>query len=148
MSRYVPKFHENNRDLLILDNLFAAEDCVDYASKHNMSVLLTETTSTSSVEVMAKFKNKGYNIELMEKKVHAPDGIELNPKIYVLFTKENTSNDENNKIKMTLDELNKRYAELKHTSECLEQAMKKFEGTDDVENYLDYKMLRIAKECV
>ena len=49
---------------------------------------------------------------------------------------------------MTLNELNNKYSKLKHTKECLEQAMKKFEGTDNIENYLGYKSLQIAKECV
>lgn len=49
---------------------------------------------------------------------------------------------------MTLDKLNQKYADLKHTAECLESAMKKFEGTGNVENYLGYETLKIARECV
>lgn len=49
---------------------------------------------------------------------------------------------------MTLDKLNKRYDELKITRDCIEKAMKKFEGTDNIENYLGYKTLQIAHECV
>lgn len=49
---------------------------------------------------------------------------------------------------MTLDKLNKKYDELKHTRDCIEQAMKKFEGTNNVENYLGYSTLKIAHECV
>lgn len=49
---------------------------------------------------------------------------------------------------MTLNKLNKRYDDLKHTRDCIEQAMKKFEGTSNVENYLGYESLKIAHECV
>lgn len=49
---------------------------------------------------------------------------------------------------MTLNKLNERYNDLKHTRDCLEQAMKKFEGTNVIDNYLDYEVLRMAHECV
>lgn len=88
MSKYVPKFYEDDRDLLILDNLFAVEDCVDYASRHNLNVLLTVTTSASSVEAMMQFKKQGYNIELIEKEMRAPDGTKISPDIYALFTRD------------------------------------------------------------
>lgn len=49
---------------------------------------------------------------------------------------------------MTLEELNKKYAKLKRTAEDIEKAMKKFEGSNKVENYLGYESLKIARECV
>ena len=49
---------------------------------------------------------------------------------------------------MTMNEINEKYKELKITRDCLEKAMKKFEGTNNIENYLDYKALKIAHECV
>lgn len=49
---------------------------------------------------------------------------------------------------MTLDQLNKEYENLKYTAKRLELAMKKFEGTDNVENYLHYEVLQKARECV
>ncbi len=49
---------------------------------------------------------------------------------------------------MTLKKLNERYDDLKRTRDCIEQAMKKFEGTNNIENYLDYSSLKIAHECV
>lgn len=49
---------------------------------------------------------------------------------------------------MTLDKLNERYDDLKETRDCIEKAMKKFEGTSYIENYLNYKSLKIAHECV
>lgn len=95
MSKYELKFDKNNRELLILDNLFTAQDCLTYASRHNLNVLFTATTSASSVEVMMQFKKKGYDMDMYEKKMYAPDGLEVNPQICVLFTrKENTEQSE------------------------------------------------------
>lgn len=49
---------------------------------------------------------------------------------------------------MTLEELNKKYEKLKETRDSLTLAMKRFEGTNRIENYLDYSTLKIALECV
>ena len=49
---------------------------------------------------------------------------------------------------MTLKEINDEYENLKQTVKALENAMKKFEGTKNAENYLDYKVLSKARECV
>lgn len=49
---------------------------------------------------------------------------------------------------MTLKQLNEEYGNLKFTAEALEKAMKKFEGTKNVENYLNYDVLYKARECV
>lgn len=49
---------------------------------------------------------------------------------------------------MTLKQLNDEYENLKQTAKALENAMKKFEGKKNVENYLDYEILSKARECV
>ena len=49
---------------------------------------------------------------------------------------------------MTLQQLNDEYDNLKYTAEALENAMKKFKGTKNIENYLDYDVLYKARECV
>lgn len=49
---------------------------------------------------------------------------------------------------MTLKELNEEYENLKQTAKALENAMNKFKGTTNVENYLDYDVLYKARECV
>ena len=49
---------------------------------------------------------------------------------------------------MTMDEINKRYEELKYTKTCIERAMEKFRGTNNIDNYLSYDVLNIAQECV
>lgn len=79
------KFTDENKDTLLLDNLFAVDEYLEYADKHNMDVLLTETTSTSSVEFIYKFLVRGYNSMFKEVKQVAPDGLVLSPKIHVLL---------------------------------------------------------------
>ena len=49
---------------------------------------------------------------------------------------------------MTLQQLNQKYDILDQTAKALGYAMKKFEGTNNVENYLDYETLAQARECV
>ena len=49
---------------------------------------------------------------------------------------------------MTLKEINDEYENLRLVAKQLELAMKKFEGTKNVENYLDYDALCKARECV
>lgn len=81
--RYIPTI-EN--DLLILDKTILWKNCLDYAIAHKLNVLYTDTTSTSSVEVIMAFKKAGYQHELYEMPVSAPGGIELDPKIFCRFT--------------------------------------------------------------
>lgn len=49
---------------------------------------------------------------------------------------------------MTLSELNSELEHLKFTKTSLESAMKKFEGNQNVENYLCYSSLSTALKCV
>ena len=64
MIEYKPKFDKANKELLILDNLIDAESCANYAREHNMNVLMTNTTSTSSVEIMMMFQKNGFHHKL------------------------------------------------------------------------------------
>ena len=79
------KFTDENKDTLLLDNLFAVDEYLRYADKHNMDVLLTETTSTSSVEYIYKFLVRGYKPMFKEVRQVAPDGLILSPKIHILL---------------------------------------------------------------
>lgn len=87
MSKYIPKFDKEDKELLILDDLFTSDECLDYADKHNMDVLFTETTSTSSVRIIMDFQKRGFKHELYEEKVFAPGGLELDPKVVCRFTR-------------------------------------------------------------
>ena len=49
---------------------------------------------------------------------------------------------------MTMNQINKKYEQLKCAKDNVEQAMKKFEGTTKIENYLGYETLKIAHECI
>lgn len=87
MRKYTPIFDKEDNGLIILDNLFEAEECLEYASIHNMKVLMTNTTSASSIEIIMAFQNQGFNHTFFEKETFAPDGIKLNPQILCLFEK-------------------------------------------------------------
>ncbi len=87
MRQYVPKFDKQDKSLIILDNLFDTEGCVEYARNHNMKVLMTNTTSTSSVEIIMLFQKNSFNHKLYEEDVYAPDGIKLSSKVLCLFEK-------------------------------------------------------------
>lgn len=87
MREYKPKFDKDDNRLIILDNAFDAESCMGYAKEHNMKVLMTVTTSTSSVEIMMLFQKNGFNHKLYEEDMFAPDGIKLSPRVLCLFEK-------------------------------------------------------------
>lgn len=93
MRKYVPRFEKDDNELLIMDNVFEAEDCVAYADRHNLNVLYKNTTSASAVEVMNMFYKKGYTVAFIEKKRTAPDGTKIQPDIYVLFTRNGNKSD-------------------------------------------------------
>lgn len=90
------KFTDENKDTLLLDNLFAVDEYLRYADKHNMDVLLTETTSTSSVEFIYKFLCRGYKPMFQEERQIAPDGLMLSPKIHVLLWRDEPIKEDNN----------------------------------------------------
>ncbi len=81
--KYPIKFTDNSADTLLLDNIFAVDEYLEYAMKHNMDVVFTETTFTSAIESIYKFYKEGYNISFVEVEQIAPDGLILNPKIHV-----------------------------------------------------------------
>lgn len=83
--KYPIKFTDTNADTLLLDNLFAVDEYLEHALKHNMDVLFTETTSTASIEDIYKFVKHGYKPTFEEAKQVAPDGLVLSPKIHVLL---------------------------------------------------------------
>lgn len=91
MREYKPKFDQKDYSLIILDNLFDAESCMNYAKQHNMKVLMTTTTSASSIETIMLFQKNGFTHKLYEEEVFAPGGLRLNPRVLCLFEKEKTS---------------------------------------------------------
>ena len=82
------KFTDEYKDTLLLDSLFAVDEYLKYATKHNMNVLFTETCSSSSVEYIYKFVEQGYKPQFEAVKQVAPDGLVLAPKSQVLLYKE------------------------------------------------------------
>lgn len=78
---YRPIMDQDDPELIILNNVFDAELCLEYAKKHYMDVLFTETRSDCSAEIIMSFQKKGFLPELREIPVYAPGGLELSPKI-------------------------------------------------------------------
>jgi hypothetical protein len=85
---YKPKFEKKDSGQIILDNLFDAKDCLEYADRHNMNVMFTETSSSSTIEILMLFQKRGFRHTLFEKSQKAPDGTLLSPKILCLFEKQ------------------------------------------------------------
>ena len=83
--KYPIKFTDNSANTLLLDNIFAVDEYLEYALKHNVDVMFTETTFTSAVESIYKFCVHGYKPMFKEVKQVAPDGLVLSPKIHVLL---------------------------------------------------------------
>lgn len=84
MSRPI-KFTDNNKTTLLLDNIFAVNEYLEYAVQHNMDVLFTETTFTSAIEEIYKFVKVGYEVVFKEVEQISITGTKLNPKIHVLL---------------------------------------------------------------
>lgn len=64
-NKYIPKFDDENMELLLLENIEDAFDCANFASKHNMDVKFTKTDNVSSLDVVATFQMKGFRHELI-----------------------------------------------------------------------------------
>ena len=84
MSRPI-KFTDNNKTTLLLDNIFAVNEYLEYAVQHNMDVLFTETTFISAIEEIYKFVKVGYEVVFKEAEQISSTGTKLNPKIHVLL---------------------------------------------------------------
>lgn len=121
MGKYVPKFDKDNNELLILDTIFNAEGCLEFANAHNMNVLFTDTTSISSIKVMMDFQESGYNYKLYKERCYAPDGIELEPKVLCLFERQ-----DNLELKDII-----RYIAVNYTVEVEDATNEKFNHVDD-----------------
>lgn len=82
---YVPKFNISDNTTVLLTDLFHYKDCLDYAKRHNLHVLFTETTSTNSVEIISYFSDHGFSHEFIKEKVYSPEGLYLHDKILCRF---------------------------------------------------------------
>ena len=149
MGKYVPKFDKDNNELLILDTIFNAEGCLEFANAHNMNVLFTDTTSTSSIKVMMDFQESGYNYKLYKERCYAPDGIELEPKVLCLFERK-----DNLELKDII-----RYIAVNCTVEVEDATDEEFNHVDDfmsddtekIEKYKNAKVssvLPFSNDCI
>ena len=85
---YTPS--ENDKSVLVWNSLFIDEEDIEYAVKNRYSVLLTETSGTSTFELIHRMLKLGYELETLEEP-HIIDGSEpgvkltLNPHLYAKF---------------------------------------------------------------
>lgn len=84
---YRPRLTENSDTCILCDSVWDWEKALDYADKHNLDVLYTETGSSDLIKTLMAFSKRGFSIELKERPVYAPGGLLLSPKIEVLFSK-------------------------------------------------------------
>lgn len=65
---FIPKkIVEDNVEYVLFDNVFKAEETVNYATTHNFPIKFICTTYTCACEILATLQEKGY--ELLFKKV-------------------------------------------------------------------------------
>lgn len=79
---YKPRFA--SPDWLVLDCVFDAKDCLDYAVKHRFNVRYSDTGSSDVAKIMLKFRKKGFDIDVIGERVRE-NGLELAPKPIILF---------------------------------------------------------------
>lgn len=82
--KYIPRFYNNEEDVLILDTVFNSDECIDYAKTHNMNVRYEDTTSTNSIRVVMNFINNGFKPEFIEEE-QIYQGLNLGNKVVVNF---------------------------------------------------------------
>lgn len=71
-------FHEykpckNDTETLYFSSCFVDDEDIEFADKHRMNVLYTETRCTDTFELISKFIKRGYELEIIECKDPYPD---------------------------------------------------------------------------
>ncbi len=74
---------------LMLTRAFEAEECLNYAVKHKMNVMFTDTGSSETAKIALMFKEAGFGIDVQAKAQYSPDGLQLPDKpIFIFLYKE------------------------------------------------------------
>lgn len=69
---FIPKkIVEDNVEYVLLDNMFKAEETVDYALIHNFNIKFVCTTYTCACEVLHKIQSKDYKLCFKEEKEYS-----------------------------------------------------------------------------
>jgi hypothetical protein len=82
---FVPIFDKNDKSTIILSDLFAHKQCIEYAKIHNFKVIFTETTACNSVEIIVDFIENDFHHKFIKKPVYSNNGIYLFDKIQCEF---------------------------------------------------------------
>lgn len=68
---FIPKkIVEDNIEYVLFNNMFRAEETIDYAATHNFNIKFICTTYTCACEVLWKIQSKGYELRFEEIKEH------------------------------------------------------------------------------
>lgn len=69
---FIPKkIAEDNVEYVLLDNMFKAEQTIDYAVVHNFPIKFICTTYTNACEVLQKIQSKDYKLCFKEEKEYS-----------------------------------------------------------------------------
>lgn len=86
-EKYIPKkVIENGVEYVLFDNMFRAEETINYATTHNFPIKFICTTYTSACEVLAEIQESGYVLDFKKVPVYV-EGMKLNDNIEVICSK-------------------------------------------------------------
>ena len=70
--KYIPA--KLGKNVIALDKTDEWKECLDYAIRCNCDVIYDDLKNASAIEVMYKFQNEGFDIDLSEIEVRKTDG--------------------------------------------------------------------------
>lgn len=77
MSKFIPKLvNETSGIFVLLDNVFAAEEGIAWAKKHNHNIKFTCGTYTCAVELLCILQEAGYTFKFVRRDAGF-DGIKI-----------------------------------------------------------------------
>ena len=79
------KLMEEDNTTLLFNSCFVDDEDIEYAYYHKFSVIYTETKCSNIFDILAKFLDLGYTLEVIKTPQYAPDGTKLSPLLYAKF---------------------------------------------------------------
>lgn len=78
-------FYKEDRETLLFNSCFVDDEDIQYAYNHKFDVIYTETKCSNIFDIITKFIDLGYTLEIMKNPQYAPDGTKLSPLLYAKF---------------------------------------------------------------
>ena len=79
------KLMKEDNTTLLFNSCFVDDEDNEYAYYHKFSVIYTETKCSNIFDIITKFIDLGYTLEIIKKPQYAPDGTKLSPLLYAKF---------------------------------------------------------------